>query len=386
MEPTAQVAGLLPQPFCLRAPAKALFDGGHRMTGTVGIGLHLTQGDGALGQAAVSMVNGIVAVLPALVAQPPLGGAEVAQEAIRTAGLRHANPGHGTVEGRPQAADEVPIVAAQQVVTRKHQKQGRGIDTAVIAAERHLSEGRHLPQPGLMEDLAAFGITDRILVAGLLIRQEPQNAPCQPGLHQEHLAGGDQPVAAEGTAEPGDTGIGVKAVVQLAGEQMHIRGGARHPAVEGGVVGADRGGEQPVQSEPLNGGQQGRIKGLLGRDLRTAMGVEIKFKAEAAGAAGFEFEGEVHPGTRHLQQRQPQTQGRAAILTIQSAVDHLQALGGGAMHAGAAVAAVVTAHLEDVAEIGINPQVHRHRDRSRGIPGEAELLQQGRGGEQGAAL
>ena len=68
------------------------------------------------------MVHGVVGILPALVAQAPLGSALIPQESIGGALLGVANPGHRRVQGVLQVADEGLIAAAHQVVARQDQK------------------------------------------------------------------------------------------------------------------------------------------------------------------------------------------------------------------------------------------------------------------------
>jgi len=70
------------------------------------------------------MVNGVVGILPALVAQTPLGCALVAQDAIGSVALGGADPGHLPVQGAAQLADEGLITTAHQIVTRQDQKSG----------------------------------------------------------------------------------------------------------------------------------------------------------------------------------------------------------------------------------------------------------------------
>ena len=62
---------------------------------------------------------------------------------------------------RPQAADEVEVAGALQVGAGQHQEERRRIDAAVVAAERHLAERRHLAAASLVQDLAGLGVGAR---------------------------------------------------------------------------------------------------------------------------------------------------------------------------------------------------------------------------------
>ena len=280
VEASPQQAGLLQQPLSLGVVAEMPLDVSHRLAGPIAVGLHLAEGDRPLRETTVGMVHGVVGILPALVAQAPLSGALIPQEAIRRALLGVANPVHRRLQGGLQVADEGLIAAADQVVARQDQKQGSGIDAAVVLGKGHLAQGGHLPQPGLVQHLAGLRIARRVGVTGLVLRQEAQDATGQPGFEQQHLPGRDQAIATKRTTEPGNAGVGVEAVVELAGQQMHIRGGTRDPGIEGGIVAAHAGGQPVGFAEALHRRLQGRIKGRLRRRwLTAAIGVEVEHQA-----------------------------------------------------------------------------------------------------------
>ena len=115
------------------------------------------------------MVNRIVGILPALVAQTTLGRTAVAQKPILLAGFRLADPGHGRIQGGLQLGNESLVCSALQVITGQDQKQGRGVDAAVVQGEGHLLERRHFSQAGFVQDLAGLSITGGIQMAGLLL-------------------------------------------------------------------------------------------------------------------------------------------------------------------------------------------------------------------------
>ena len=144
-------------------------DGRHRQPGSVAVGLHLTEGNRTFGQTTIGMVHGIVGILPALVAQTTLGRTAVPQKTILLAGFRLANPGHRRIQGGLQLGNKGLVCRALQVIAGQDQKQGRGVDAAVVLGEGHLLERRHFSQAGFVQDLAGFGITGRIQMTGLLL-------------------------------------------------------------------------------------------------------------------------------------------------------------------------------------------------------------------------
>ena len=387
MEAVLQLPGLLQQPLRFCIVAELPLDVGHGPAGPIAVGLHFAQGDRPLRQAPIGVVHAIVGILPALVAQTPLGGALVAQEAIGRAFLGGTDPGHRPVQGAVQLADEGLIAAAQQVVARQDQKQRRGIDAAVVVGKGHLPQGGHFPQPGLVQHLARFRIVGGVAMAGLVLRQKSQHATGQPRFKQQQLPGRDQAIAPKRTTEPGHPGVGVQTMVQLAGEQVHIRGGACDPAIEGGVVAAHAGGEPVGLAEAVHRRLQGRIKRRLRWGLlAVAIGMEIEHQAEPPRPSGLELQAHLQAGLIQLLHRSAQPHQGAAVGVVESAVYRFQPHGGAGAHGATALWPLVAPHLEDVAKVGVDVQRDRHLQRGLGVAGEGELLQAGRWGEHRAAL
>ena len=390
MEAEAQVQGLLKQGLRLAMAIKSAQDPGHRPAGAVGVGLHLTQGDRPLGVTPVGVVHRIVGILPALVAQAPLGRTAIAQKTIEAGRLRGPDPGHGGLQGRQQTGDEAPIGAALEVIARQHHEQRRGVHRAVVLAKGHLAEGRHFPQPRLMQDLAGFGVAGRVVLMGLVLSQKPEHSPGQARLHQEQLTRRDQSVAAEGTAEPGHAGKGIEPVLKPAGEQVHIGVGALDPAVQGRIVGDQSGGAAAGLIKPRDRGGQGRIEqvgrcGGVGRQ-RGTVGVEIEHQTEAPGHPRLQFQMQAEVVLAPVLRWRSEPQEGAASLPVEPPVGELEAIGQRPGHQGPAPLPGHAAHLEDVAEIGITAQGQGHPHRLRLKAGETELLHAGGGSEQGAAL
>ena len=241
VKPLTQPVGLSQQRVGLVMSAKASQQRRHRPVRPVAVGLHFTQGDGPLSQASVAVVHRIIGILPALVAQSSLGGAPIPQKTIDAGRLSLLNPGHGGIERRQQGVDKGQLAGARQVIGRQNHKQRGGIDAAVVASEGHLCQGDHLAVAGLVQDLARLGVAGTVKPRRLVLRQKTQHTPGQARLNHEQLACRDQPIATEGATEPGHPGVGIQAMVQLAGKQMNIAVRARQPGVEGRVVTADQG-------------------------------------------------------------------------------------------------------------------------------------------------
>ena len=115
------------------------------------------------------MVNGVVGVLPALIAQSSMGGAAVAQKPVKTVRFGGLNPCHRLLQGGQKGLNKRQLTGAGKIIGRKNHKQGRGIDRAVIPAKRHLTQGRHFTKTRLMKDLAGFRIGARIPHGGLML-------------------------------------------------------------------------------------------------------------------------------------------------------------------------------------------------------------------------
>ena len=115
------------------------------------------------------MVHCIVGIFPSLVAQTTLGRTAVPQKTILLTGFRLADPGHRRIQGRFQLGNKGLVCSALQVIAGQDQKQGCGVDAAVVLGEGHLPERRHFSQAGFVQDLAGLGITGGIEMAGLLL-------------------------------------------------------------------------------------------------------------------------------------------------------------------------------------------------------------------------
>ena len=106
---------------------------------------------------------------------------------------------------------------------------------AVVASERHLAEGRHLPMTDLVQDLAGLGISGGVGPIGLVHGEVGEDAARKLRRDPQRLQGRDDPVAPEDRAEPRDPGVGVDAMPSARGEHRQVRRAAVNPFVEQGM-------------------------------------------------------------------------------------------------------------------------------------------------------
>ena len=141
---------------------------------------------------------------------------------------------------RPQRRRQRAIAGALQVRAGEHHEQRRRVDAAVVAPERHLAERRHLAAARLVQDLAGLRVLRRIAGRRLRRRQEAEHAARQLRLEPEQLERGDDAVAAERRAEPGDARVRIRPGRRLGDHHLEIGERAVHPLVELGVGRADQ--------------------------------------------------------------------------------------------------------------------------------------------------
>ncbi len=127
-------------------------------------------------------------VLPALVLQPTSRAARVLDEAVAVGVRRAVDPGERALDRRPQLAHEGAVAGALGVAAGQHDEQRRGIDAAVVEAERHLAEVGHLAAAHLVQDLAGAGIGLGVLDAALVGGEPAQHALGERGVGPQHLA------------------------------------------------------------------------------------------------------------------------------------------------------------------------------------------------------
>ena len=152
------------------------------------------------------------------------------------------DPGQRCLEIRPQGPDGLEIASPLEVHTGEHDEQGRAVDAAIVQAERDLAEPRHLAMPGLVQDLARLGIGLGREAGCLPGGKEAEHAPGNRRVEPEQLHGGDDAVAAERGAEPGNPRVGIGPLRGLGHQHGEVGNRAAEDLVEDLARGGERGG------------------------------------------------------------------------------------------------------------------------------------------------
>ena len=241
LEAPLQLPGQFLELAGFRRPAERRRHGAGAEIGGIGIGLDLGEGDGRLGQAAVVMHDGIGAVLPALVDEAVERLAVIFEKAVAIGIAETPHPAERRLDMRPDPPDELEVAGPLVIARGQQHEERRGIDAAVIMRERDLAQGRHFAAARLMQDLAGLGIGRRVGRDRLMGGEIAQGAGGEPRVEPQAFQGGDQPVAPEDRAEPGNAGIGIGAFRRLGGQHVEIGPRALQPAVEALIAAGELG-------------------------------------------------------------------------------------------------------------------------------------------------
>ena len=330
--------------------------------GAVDVALHLGQRDRAFRQTAVGMEDGVLGILPALVGEPLLGRAVVFDEAVAVGIAGPVDPGERGLDGGPQIHDGGVVAGALGIETRQHDEQRRGIDAAVIKAERHLAQGCHLAFAHLVQDLSRLRVRGRIVGLGLERGEAPQHALRDARIEPEHLQRGDQSVAAERGRIPGDAGIGITPLRRVGHQHVEVGHRPAQHLVEEVVRGLDRGGVVRHRAQiAVDRAQPAQERHRLRRFRRAAADGAANRREllrRNAEAIGHRRRGELARGRIEAQDRLPQLGVEALIA---------QHGGGGARHLavdGAAALAPQAADLEQVGEVAVEQHGQAQIDRT----------------------
>ena len=185
------------------------------------------------------MKDGVVRVLPPLVKQSSGALPLVLDEAVPVQIAVAVNPAKCGLNTGPEGFHEGPVAGPLVVRAGKKHEQGRGIDTAVVAAKGHFLERGHLAVAGFVEDFPGFGVLFRDNLRGLRGSQVSQHAPSQSGAQPQAFQRGDDPVAAEGGVEPRHAGVRIGAGGQFGGHHVQVGCGTIDPGVDQTVRRAD---------------------------------------------------------------------------------------------------------------------------------------------------
>ena len=138
------------------------------------------------------------------------GAALVFDEPIAVTVAVFIDPGEGTRDVRPDALEIRAVAGSVPVRSGQNDEEGRRIHAPVVPGEGHLAEPRHLAGARLVQDFARLGVLRLVELVGLRRRQVLEHAPRDSRVDPQGLERGDDPVAAERRAEPGNAGVGVR--------------------------------------------------------------------------------------------------------------------------------------------------------------------------------
>ncbi len=251
----------------------------HGQIGGERIALHLHQGDGPVGEPAVGVEHAVLAVLPALIGQAGLPAAGIVDQPVAIGVAEMLHPGGGRLQGGPQVLDQRDVAGALGIGAGQGHEQRRGVDSAIIAPERHLPQGRHLALAGLVHDLARRAVAEGRDLLGLVGGQIGEHALGQGRLEPQDLPGGDDGVAAEGRGEPGDARIGIGPGLHAGGEQGEVGPRLLQPVVEQPPRALDLG-PVPASGAHVPAGPGGGVAESLAAGDVPVMGVDLQIELE----------------------------------------------------------------------------------------------------------
>ena len=102
------------------------------------VALNFRDGDRPLGKLPVGVKDRVERIFPTLIGKPLFSSAPILGEAVIIDVGRAIDPIQGRFNHRPQFGEQSVITGALRVQSREQNKQGRGIDAAIIKAERNL--------------------------------------------------------------------------------------------------------------------------------------------------------------------------------------------------------------------------------------------------------
>ena len=166
--------------------------------------LHLDERDGRGRRRPVRERDPVVAVLPALVAEPLRRAARVLEEAVAVEVGVTVDPGERRLRGGQERVHRRGVAGPALVLREEDDEERRRVRRAVVGRVRHLARRRHLPEPHLVRDLPGLGVARRVVLARLEPREEAERVARDVGGGEERLEAGEERVAPERAGVPGD--------------------------------------------------------------------------------------------------------------------------------------------------------------------------------------
>ena len=194
--------------------------------GAVYVRLNLAKGDRPFRKPAIMMENRVEGILPSLIREALLGLAMIFDETVAIAVAVMIDPGKRCLGVRPQRAHRLEIAGAPEILPEQQQEEGRGVDAPVVAAKRHLAQICHFPMAHFVQNLSRLGVTFRLDRGRLRGGEKSEHAARNGGVEPQSHQRGDDSVAPERGAEPGNSGVRVGPLRRIGNEHVQIRNGA----------------------------------------------------------------------------------------------------------------------------------------------------------------
>ena len=242
LEAAAELGRLARQPLGHDRLTEALEDPTESDLGLVDIALHLDERHRQLNRASIRIEQGVVRVLPTLVAHATTGALGVLDEAVLVRVAVEVDPFEGAQDGGEQLDEQILVVEPIHHFDRGDEEERGAVDGSVVGRVRDQLEVGELAVARLVQDFSRLLLARRVDLPSLMLREVAQGSARDFRIEHQGLDGGDQRIAAERGREPGDARHREEAAVELLEQdaQVHLAA-TQQAAVEKGVVGADPG-------------------------------------------------------------------------------------------------------------------------------------------------
>ena len=167
-----------------------------------------------------------------MIGEPPLGCAVIFEKAVAIEIAGTVDPGERGFDCRPQLDDNGVVSGPLRKKPGQHYEQGRSVDAAVVKAERHFAERRHLAFAHFMQDFSRLRVRCVLVRRRLKRGKPPQHTLRDARIEPKRLEGGDQSVAAERGRVPGNASVGIASLGRLRHQHAQIGHGAAHDLVK----------------------------------------------------------------------------------------------------------------------------------------------------------
>ena len=298
------------------------------------------------------MEYGILRIFPALLHEPFSGALLILHEAGSIAIAVRVDPFQSALDVWPDLIHQRQIPGALEVGPRKHHEEWGGIDAAVIAPEGDFFRYRHFTAAHLVQDFSGFRVLLGYFLRGLRFGQIFQDAFRHPRRGPEAFERGDDAVAAEHGAEPGHSGIRIRAFRIVFDEHPKVRRRAVEPRVETFAGSCD---VALFAASVFRVAYQGPERGVIGNDaVRVCVTLAGNRGVDRGFLFGFQRNAKQSFARRKRRRLRRKLQARAAKHAVQPLVREYCGASVNVIGQPFALAgALGAAHLENVGEVRI---------------------------------